>query len=118
MTSRCCGSGRGGPLPACIVVAHRRVEIGDDDGRTWRVHHRTPTTTAPIPTSRLVTAWPRPDRYIRRVVIGYRVVVAPGVTIGEHVTVGVNLVVCDDPPDGWVWSGPARVEASAPVGGG
>lgn len=94
------------------VVAHRRVEIGDDvwfgpDVYITDACHDASDPTRPIghhmepaqPVTIGDGAW-----------IGTGVVVLPGVTIGERVVVGANAVVTDDLPANCVAVGsPARV---------
>ena len=94
------------------VVAHRRVEIGDDVWLGPGVHitdagHDPSDPTIPIGL-RMEPA--QPVRIGDGSWLGTGVVVLPGVTIGEHVTVGANSVVCDDLPSFTVAVGsPARV---------
>lgn len=102
--------------PGLYVVAHRSVEIGDD---VWigpgvfvtDAGHDPSDPDVPIGL-RMEPA--RPVRIGSGSWLGTGVVVLPGVTIGEHVTVGANSVVCDDLPDGCVAVGsPARVVREA-----
>ncbi len=98
--------------PGLSVVAHRRVEIGDDVWLGPGVHlldadHDPSDPTVPIGL-RMKPA--RPVRIGNGSWLGTGVVVLPGVTIGDHVTVGANSVVCDDLPSYTVAVGsPARV---------
>lgn len=94
------------------IVAHRSVEIGDDVWFGPGVYitdagHDPSDLSVPIGL-RMEAA--RPVRIGSGSWLGTGVVVLPGVTIGEHVTVGANSVVADDLPDNAVAVGsPARV---------
>ena len=94
------------------VVAHRHVEIGDDVWLGPGVHitdagHDPSDPTVPIGV-RMEAA--EPVHIGDGSWLGTGVVVLPGVTIGDHVTVGANSVVCDDLPSFTVAVGsPARV---------
>ena len=94
------------------IVAHRRVEIGDDVWFGPRVYitdagHDPSDPSVPIG-HRMEPA--RPVRIGDGSWLGTGVVVLPGVSIGEHVTVGAGSVVCDDLPSYCVAVGsPARV---------
>ena len=94
------------------VVAHRHIEIGDDVWLGPGVHitdagHDPSDPTVPIGL-RMEPA--QPVRIGKGSWLGTGVVVLPGVTIGDHVTVGANSVVCDDLPSYTVAVGsPARV---------
>ena len=94
------------------VVAHRHIEIGDDVWLGPGVHitdadHDPSDPTVPIGL-RMERA--QPVRIGDGSWLGTGVVVLPGVTIGDHVTVGANSVVCDDLPSYTVAVGaPARV---------
>ena len=94
------------------VVAHRHVEIGDDVWLGPGVYitdadHDPSDPTVPIGL-RMEPA--QPVRIGDGSWLGTGVVVLPGVTIGDHVTVGANSVVCDDLPSYTVAVGsPARV---------
>jgi len=94
------------------VVAHRHIEIGDDVWLGPGVHitdadHDPSDPTVPIG---LRMELAQPVRIGDGSWLGTGVVVLPGVTIGDHVTVGANSVVCDDLPSYTVAVGsPARV---------
>ncbi len=94
------------------VVAHRRVEIGDDvwfgpDVYITDACHDASDPTRPIG-HHMEPA--RPVRIGDGAWIGTGVVVLPGVTIGERVVVGANSVVTEDLPANSVAVGsPARV---------
>ena len=94
------------------VVAHRRVVIGHDvwlgpGVRITDANHASSDPTVPIGLS---MAPAQPVRIGDGSWLGTGVVVLPGVTIGDHVTVGANSVVCDDLPSYTVAVGsPARV---------
>jgi len=94
------------------VVAHRRVVIGDDvwlgpGVRITDANHDSSDPSVPIGHS---MAPAQPVRIGDGSWLGTGVVVLPGVTIGDHVTVGANSVVCDDLPSFTVAVGsPARV---------
>jgi acetyltransferase-like isoleucine patch superfamily enzyme len=94
------------------VVAHRHIAIGDDVWLGPGVHitdagHDPSDPTIPIGL-RMEPA--QPIRIGHGSWLGTGVVVLPGVTIGDHVTVGANSVVCDDLPSYTVAVGsPARV---------
>jgi acetyltransferase-like isoleucine patch superfamily enzyme len=98
--------------PGLSVVAHRHIEIGDDVWLGPGVHitdadHDPSDPTIPIGL-RMEPA--QPVRIGKGSWLGTGVVVLPGVTIGDHVTVGANSVVCDDLPSYAVAVGsPARV---------
>lgn len=93
------------------IVAHRRVEIGDDvwfgpDVYVTDASHRLdgdgPIGTAMSPAE--------PVRIGDGAWLGTGVVVLPGVTVGERTAVGANSVVAEDLPPGCVAVGsPARV---------
>ncbi len=98
------------------VVAHRRVEIGDD---VWfgpdvyitdASHDMALDPDDPArPIGRRMEA-ARPVRIGDGSWIGTGVVICPGVTIGERVAVGANSVVAHDLPDNCVAVGaPAKV---------
>jgi len=94
------------------VVAHRRVEIGDDVWFGPGVYvtdagHDPSDVEVPIGL-RMEPA--RPVRIGAGSWLGTGVVVLPGVTIGEHVAVGANSVVATDLPSNTIAVGsPARV---------
>ena len=98
--------------PGLSIVAHRRVEIGDDVWFGPGVYitdagHDPSDPDIPIG-HRMEPA--EPVRIGDGSWLGTGVVVLPGVTIGDHVTVGANAVVCDDLPSYTVAVGsPARV---------
>ena len=98
--------------PGLSVVAHRHIEIGDDVWLGPGVHitdagHDPSDPTVPIGL-RMEPA--QPVRIGDGYWPGTGVVVLPGVTIGDHVTVGASSVVCDDLPSYTVAVGsPARV---------
>ncbi len=100
------------------IVAHRRVEIGDDVWIGPGVHitdagHDPSDPSIPIG-HRMEPA--QPVRIGAGSWLGTGVVVLPGVTIGDHVTVGASSVVCDDLPSFSVAVGsPARVVRRDPV---
>jgi acetyltransferase-like isoleucine patch superfamily enzyme len=93
-------------------VAHRRVVIGDDVWFGPGVYvtdagHDPSDTSVPIGL-RMEPA--QPVHIGNGSWLGAGVVVLPGVTIGDHVAVGANSVVCDDLPSNTVAVGsPARV---------
>lgn len=94
------------------IAAHLSVSIGDDvyfGPNVYVTDHNHSNDDPTLPVGRQAS----PER---EVVIGARswlatgVVVTPGVTIGEGVSVGANSVVTHDLPDGCVAVGsPARV---------
>lgn len=94
------------------VVAHRRVEIGDDvwfgpDVYITDASHRLDGEDGPLGTSMSPA---EPVRIGDGAWLGTGVVVLPGVTIGERAAVGANSVVADDLPANTVAVGsPARV---------
>lgn len=94
------------------VVAHRRVEIGDDVWFGPDVYVTDACHDASDP-SRPIGHHMEPARPVRigdGAWIGTGVVVLPGVTIGERVVVGANSVVTGDVPANSVAVGsPARV---------
>jgi serine acetyltransferase len=102
-----CVIGRG-----CSIAAHMSVTIGDDvyfGPNVYVTDHNHTNDNPLLPVGRQT----RPEQ---AVVIGSRswlatgVVVTPGVTIGEGVSVGANSVVTTDLPDGCVAVGaPARI---------
>ncbi|UDY36725.1 acyltransferase [Dermatobacter hominis] len=98
--------------PGLSIVAHRSVEVGDDVWFGPRVYitdagHDPSDPSVPIG-HRMEPA--EPVRIGDGSWLGAGVVVLPGVTIGEHVTVGAGSVVCDDLPSHAVAVGsPARV---------
>jgi acetyltransferase-like isoleucine patch superfamily enzyme len=116
----------GGPLirigdrvwsaPGLSIVAHRSIEVGDDVWFGPRVYvtdagHDPSDPSIPIG-HRMEPA--EPVRIGAGSWLGAGVVVLPGVTIGEHVTVGAGSVVCDDLPAYSVAVGaPARVVRSS-----
>ena len=105
-----CVIGRG-----CSIAAHFSIEIGDDVyfGPNVYITDQNHANDDPsLPVGRQT----RPER---PVVIGARswlatgVVVTPGVTIGEGVSIGANSVVTKDLPDGCTAVGaPARILSS------
>lgn len=94
------------------VVAHRHVVIGDDVwiGPGVRITDANHDSSDPAVPIGLSMAPAEPVRIGDGSWLGTGVVVLPGVTIGEHVTVGANSVVCNDLPSFSVAVGsPARV---------
>lgn len=96
----------------CSIACHFDIEIGDDVFFAPNVYVTDQNHTNVDPTIGVGRQF-APEK---PVVIGSRswlatnVVVTPGVTIGEGVTVGANSVVTTDLPDGCVAVGaPARV---------
>jgi acetyltransferase-like isoleucine patch superfamily enzyme len=94
------------------IVAHERVEIGDD---VFTGHHVYITDAnhgyedLGVPPSRQFAA-SRPVSIGAASWLGHGTVVLPGVTIGCHVVVGAGSVVTEDLPDRCVAVGnPARV---------
>lgn len=94
------------------IVAHFRVEIGDDvfTGHNCYItdqNHAYEDLSQPIGRQSM------PEKAVRigsGSWLGHGVVVLPGVTIGEHVTVAAGSVVTRDLPDRCVAAGnPARV---------
>lgn len=94
------------------IVAHRRVVIGDD---VWFGPGVYITDAGHDPSDPAVPIGVRmepaePVHIGNGSWLGTGVAVLPGVTIGEHVAVGANSVVCDDLPSHTVAVGsPARV---------
>ncbi|MEO1064429.1 MAG: acyltransferase [Actinomycetota bacterium] len=94
------------------IVAHFEVSIGDDVMTGPGVYitdqnHAYDDVTRPIGAQRQRE---RPVRIGSGSWLGAGVVVVPGATIGEHVTVAANAVVVSDLPDRSVAAGvPARV---------
>ena len=94
------------------IVAHFSVEIGDDvfTGHNCYItdqNHGYEDLTRPIGAQ---SAPEKPVRIGSGSWLGHGVVVLPGVTIGEHVTVAGGAVVTRDLPDRCVAAGnPARV---------
>jgi acetyltransferase-like isoleucine patch superfamily enzyme len=94
------------------IIGHRRIDIGDDvwtgyDVRITDMNHGYEDLDHPISGQ-----WQKeaPIRIGNGSWLGHHVVVLPGVTIGEHVTVGAGSVVTADLPDRCVAVGaPARV---------
>ena len=94
------------------IVAHQRVQIGDD---VFTGHHVYITDAnhgyedLGVPPSQQFAA-SRPVSIGAGSWLGHGTVVLPGVTIGRHVVVGAGSVVTDDLPDRCVAVGnPARV---------
>ncbi len=94
------------------LVAHLDIEIGDDVWFGPGVYvtdagHDSADLDVPIG---LQMEPARPVRIGAGSWLGTGVVVLPGVTIGEHVVIGANSVVCDDIPSNCIAVGsPARV---------
>ena len=94
------------------IVAHERVEIGDDVFTGHNVYitdanHGYEDVTTPIGKQ---FAASKPVKVGDQSWLGHGTVVLPGVTIGRHVVVGAGSVVTDDLPDHCVAVGnPARV---------
>jgi acetyltransferase-like isoleucine patch superfamily enzyme len=94
------------------IVGHLSIEIGDD---VWTGHHVYITDQnhdyrdLDLPIS--VQAMPeRPVRVGAASWLGHGTVVVPGATIGRHVVIGANSVVCGEIPSFCVAAGnPARV---------
>jgi len=94
------------------IAAHLSIEVGDDvyfGPNVYVTDHNHSNADPTVPVGRQAA----PER---QVTIGARswlatgVVVTPGVTIGEGVSVGANSVVTRDLPDGCVAAGaPARI---------
>lgn len=94
------------------IVAHRSIEIGDDVWFGPSVYvtdagHDSSDLDTPIG---LQMEPAEPVRIGAGSWLGTGVVVLPGVTIGEHVVIGSNSVVCDDIPSNSIAVGsPAKV---------
>jgi acetyltransferase-like isoleucine patch superfamily enzyme len=94
------------------IVAHERVEIGDDVFTGHNVYitdanHGYEDLATPIGQQ---FAPSRPVKIGEHTWLGHGAVVLPGVTVGRHVVVGAGSVVTDDLPDHCVAVGnPARV---------
>ena len=94
------------------IVAHFAIEIGDDvfTGHNCYItdqNHGYEDLTLPIGAQ---TMPERPVRIGSGSWLGHGVVVLPGVTIGEHVTVAAGSVVTRDVPDRCIVAGsPARI---------
>lgn len=94
------------------IVAHRRIAIGDDVWFGPGVYvtdagHDPKDLTVPIGHNMEPA---QPVHIGNGSWLGAGVVVLPGVSIGDHVAVGANSVVCDDLPSNTVAVGsPARV---------
>lgn len=94
------------------ITAHLGIEIGDD---VWTGHgvRITDMSHDYADVDRPISVQFQPEAPVRigdGSWLGHNVVVLPGVTVGEHVTVGAGSVVADDLPDRSVAVGvPARV---------
>ena len=94
------------------IVCAGEVVIGDECGigdHTYiaDTHYRFDDPTRPIMAQPL--AEPRPVSIGSRVFIGYRVIIRPGVTIGDNAYIGAGSVIEDDvPPRTVVVGAPAR----------
>ena len=101
-----CSIGRG-----CSIAAHFSIEIGDDvyfAPNVYVTDQNHANTDGSMPVGRQSQV-ERPVRIGAGSWLATGVVVTPGVTIGERVSVGANSVVTTDLPDGCVAVGaPAR----------
>jgi carbonic anhydrase/acetyltransferase-like protein (isoleucine patch superfamily) len=89
------------------------VEIGDETALSNNVIVLTHAMWQPILLGG--TAQFSPVRIGKQVMVYVNAVIAPGVTIGEHVTVGAGALVLQDVPDGSLAVGnPARIMKNTP----